>query len=723
MTTHDRSSAYPLDRLYPPGRRRLLKPRRWCCGAALLGLAAAPGLAAAATDEPLEEIVVTGELRESRLMDSARSVSVVRPNDGHSTTVHHLEEVLDQVPNVNFASGGSRARFFQIRGIGERGQFAEPLNSSVGLIVDGVDLSGIGVAASLFDVEQVEVLRGPQGTLYGANAMAGLINVITHDPTDELLVRTRLGAADFDGRDLGLVVSGPLSRNLGGRLAVQHYQDDGFSRNDFLDRNDTERRDELTARGKLEFSPNDRQRWTLSAGWVDVDNGYDAFSLDNSRTRLSDEPGHDRQQTAYGSARVEYGLTPGIDLVASVGGAASDIDYAFDEDWTFTGFHPEGFTSFDRYRRDRSTVTVDARLLSTPQGGLFGGRTEWVAGLYGLTQSVDLERNYTFLPEDFFSEFDIDRIAAYGELTHSVSERLRLTLGLRGERHEADYQDSDGVAFSPTDHLIGGRLVAERDLGADTMLYASATRGYKAGGFNTSGTLPAELREFDPESLWNFELGLKGRWLQGRLETRLALFHMLRDDVQVGTSIIRTRDDGTAEFVDLIDNAASGRNSGVELELGYQAASWLRLFANAAWLDTEFDDFVNTAGEDLDGEEQAHAPEYQLFAGAEIVRPAGWFLRLEAEGKGRFFFSNSRRFVDDIDQVRSDPYTLLNASAGYTASRWDVKVWGRNLTDVDFRTRGFFFGNDPRDGFTPRGFFQWGEPQRVGVTLNVALSP
>jgi len=674
-----------------------------------------------AAEQPIEEVVVLGEFRESRLMDSPRSVSVVRPNEGPSTTVHHLEQVLGRAPNVNFASGGSRARFYQIRGIGERGQFAEPLNSSVGLTVDGVDLSGIGIAASLFDVAQVEVLRGPQGTLYGANAMAGLINVITHDPTDELMVRARAGVADFDSRDLGLVVSGPLTRNLGGRLAVQHYRDDGFSRNAFLDRDDTEERDELTARGKLEFEANDRQTWIFTGGWVDVDNGYDAFSFDNSRTRLSDEPGHDRQETAYGSARLQHSLSSGVDLIASVGGAASDIDYAFDEDWAFTGFHPDGFTSFDRYRRDRSTVTLDARLVSTPQGGLFRGRTDWVAGIYGLTQSVDLERNYTFLAEDFFSEFDIDRVAVYGELTHSLNDRFRVTLGLRGERHESRYQDSNGVRFSPTDHLIGGRLVGELDIGRNAMGYASATRGYKAGGFNTSGTLAADLREFDPESLWNFELGLKAHGLEGRLDARVALFHMLRDDVQVSTSIIRTRDDGTAEFIDLIDNAAQGRNSGIELEFGYQATPWLRLFANAGWLDTEFDDFVNTAGEDLDGEEQAHAPDYQVFAGVEAGGAAGWFARVELEGKGSFFFSNSRRFVEDIDQVRSDSYTLLNASAGYRASSWDVTVWGRNLTDVDYRTRGFFFGNDPRDGFTPRGFFQWGEPQRVGVTVNFAL--
>ena len=127
---------------------------------------------------PIEEIVVTATLREDTLGSTASSVGVVTADEIAARGAAHLEEILAAVPNVNYASGASRARYYQIRGIGERGQFDEPLNSSVGLVVDGVDLSGIGTVAMLTDVEQVEVLRGPRGTLYGANALAGLINVV-----------------------------------------------------------------------------------------------------------------------------------------------------------------------------------------------------------------------------------------------------------------------------------------------------------------------------------------------------------------------------------------------------------------------------------------------------------------------------------------------------------------------------------------------------------------
>lgn len=672
-----------------------------------------------AQGQPIEEIVVTGELRESRLFDSSASISVLSLEEQRSGTVNHLEEILGWVPNVNFASGGGRARFVQVRGIGERGQFEEPLNPSVGLVLDGVDLSGVGITATLFDVDQVEVLRGPQGTLYGANALAGLINVRSNDPTPEFQSRLRLEAGDFGTQGIGGVVSGPLSETLGYRLAAQRYRDDGFMKNRFLGRDDVADHDELTVRGKLLWAPRPDQTWTFAAGYVDADNGYDSFSLDNNRITLSDEPGRDVQETGYGSVRVAWNLNDAVDFVGTLGGSRSDSDYRYDEDWTFVGFHPDGYSSTDRYQRERDSVSVDLRLLSGPAGRLFGDSTDWVAGLYALDQTSDLVRQYTFLAEDFTSRFETRRVAAYGELTHAFTPRTRMTLGLRAERHSASYRNSDALRFSPTDRMVGGRLVLEHDLTDGVMGYLSATRGYKVGGFNVSGTLEPALRQYDPEVLWNYEAGVKGSWLQGRLSARGAVFYMQRDDVQVATSLTLERDDGSVEFIDLISNAADGSNRGVELEVDYRPVQSLSLFANLGLLSTGFDDFINSNGEDLGGEDQAHAPGYQFFAGAEYRFAPGWYLRLEVEGKDSYYFSNSNRFVPEPDDVRSDAYELWNASLGYESAHWQLKLWGRNLTDEDYAVRGFYFGNDPRTGYEPNGWFQFGEPRRYGVTLTL----
>ena len=193
---------------------------------------------------------------------------------------------------------------------------------------------------------------------------------------------------------------------------------------------------------------------------------------------------------------------------------------------------------------------------------------------------------------------------------------------------------------------------------------------------------------------------------------------MQRDDVQIGTSIQRLRPDGSTEFIQLTSNAAEGTNRGVEAEISFAVTPAFTLFGNLGLLDSEFTDFVNSAGEDLDGEEQAHAPRYQFFAGGEYRFANGLFARLEVEGKDAFYYSDSRRFADNAEDLRSDPYELLNAALGWENERLDVRVWARNLTDETYTTRGFYFPNDPRDGYTERGWFQFGDPRRYGVTLN-----
>ena len=212
----------------------------------LVMLASTPVIA---TDE-LPEILVTAELRETQIMQSSASTTVLGAATIQERAAQHLQDILNMAPNVNFASGTSRARYFQIRGVGDRSQFQEPLNPSVGVILDAVDFSGIGSIGTLFDVEQVEVLRGPQGTLHGANALAGLINIRSHAPTEEFYNHIEATAGDYDSYGLGFISSGPLREDLLYRLAAQQFNSDGYTDNKYLDEEDTEERDELTLRGR-----------------------------------------------------------------------------------------------------------------------------------------------------------------------------------------------------------------------------------------------------------------------------------------------------------------------------------------------------------------------------------------------------------------------------------------------------------------------------------------
>ena len=686
----------------------MIFPNVWSRKLGLIIGLVVPLCAANAYAEMIEEVVVTAELRAVALSEAAGSISLLTPDD-RADVVNHLEEVLAQAVNVNIASGASRARFVQMRGIGERGQFAEPLNASVGLQIDGVDFSGIGTAATLFDVSQIEVLRGPQGTLYGANALAGLINVVTPASAKDWQSRAQFDLGNYGAQGVGAVISGPLNDTVGIRLSARKYRDDGFIDNVFLPSKSTDNHDESTVRLKLD-GRSASLAWQLAAGVVDVANGYDAFSLDNNRQTRSDQPGADEQTSRYLSARFEVNDLDWAQLIAAAGYTSSDVRYGYDEDWTYVGFHPYGYSSTDNYDREVKTVNLDLRWLSK---GASKDVPNWVVGIYLLDRDADLVRDYTWLEQSFTSRFALERRAVYGEFSLPMSELWTVSVGARAEIHQADYDDNAGVRFLPEDNLFGSRLKLERHFADNGLGYLSFSQGYKSGGFNTSGTLDADLRLFEPETLWNFEVGYKAKILQERGEIRLALFHMARADVQIATSIVRVRADGSSEFIEFTGNAASGVNQGLEAEIDLTFSERLLVSAGLGLLKTEYRDYVDAAGNNLDGREQAHAPGYQAHLTGRYEISERWFASLALEAKDGYYFSDSH-------SAEADSYALVNAAIGYRVGRYSARLWGRNLTDADYPVRGFYFGNDPRNGYTDTTWTQLGAPRQVG--LSVALT-
>lgn len=659
----------------------------------------------------LKEIIVTADYRQSSLDDIAASITVINADTMAKKNAQHLEDILLNAPNVNFSSGASRARFIQIRGIGERGQFSEPLNPSVGVMIDGVDFSGIGNVAMLYDVKQVEILMGPQGTRYGSNALAGLINLKSKAPSQEFSSGLQFQTGNNNSQGLAGFISGPATDDLFYRLSMQKIESDGFSQNLFLNK-PTNQRDETTLRAKFHWQITDTEQLDFTTSLIDLNNGYDIFSLDNVRDTLSDEPGFDRQNSKLASLKFTSSSSDTFTLELLGGFAQSDIAYGYDEDWVNTGFHPFEYSSTDHYFRDRKTGSAELRLISGDTGAFFSGRTDWVAGLYSLHQDVDLQRIYTFLPGTFTSHFIIDRLAFYAETSTALLDNLSIDLGIRSERFSAKYNDNNGLLFSPDDNLVGGKASLNLNLDNVGLFYGSLSRGYKSGGFNTDGSLDADLRDFAAETLWNYELGFKGQLLDKKLQLQLALFAMQRDDVQISSSTVRTRDDGSAEFVDFIGNAAAGSNRGVEANMQWLATDTLVLYGSAGLLNTEYKDFINSTGDSLDGREQAHAPGYQFTLGTTVQLSPALSLDLNVQGRDQFFFSDSHT-------VQSKEYTLLNASLQYVASHFDLTLWGRNLSDEDYFVRGFFFGNDPRENYSAKGYTQLGEPRVFGLTLDL----
>ena len=333
-------------------------------------------------DDRLDEIVVTATLRSAPASEVPASVTVLDQQTLRDAGRTNLEDVLGLIPNLNWAGDTSLPRYFQLRGIGELQQYQGAPNPSVGFLIDDIDFSGLGTAGTLYDLDQAEVLRGPQATRYGANALGGLIYLKSAEPTNAFYSRVDLEGGDYGTQSEGAVISGPVnSLDSSFRLAAQRYYTNGYFNNVYLNRDDTNRENEYTFRAKWLYTPSDRLRVELTAMQVNIDNGYDAFTIDNSRDTESDQPGVDSQHSTGVSLRAHYLLESDLGFTAIATYAKSIIKYSYDGDWGNPVLWAPAAT-VDQYseiqNRDRSTRTFEFRLGTESNRG-FG----WLAGFYG----------------------------------------------------------------------------------------------------------------------------------------------------------------------------------------------------------------------------------------------------------------------------------------------------------------------------------------------------
>ncbi|RLA04213.1 MAG: TonB-dependent receptor, partial [Gammaproteobacteria bacterium] len=298
-----------------------------------LSLATALFMSACATlaNDDDNKLIVTAQYRETSLADTATSVSVLSEDVIKDAGEQHLEEILSLVANINWAGGSSRPRYFQIRGIGERSQYEGAPNPSVGVLIDDIDFSGIGMVGTLFDTQQIEVLRGPQSARHGANALAGLINIKTKDPEAENQIYGQFLMAEDDNWSTAVSATGALnqSESVTGLFSIQQFEGNGFRHNSYLNKDDSNKRDEFTSRVKLHWQIKQQMHLAITAMVVDLDNGYDAWAIDNSMTTLSDKPGMDSQRSVAGSARFTVD-NDNFQFVSITTLADSDIEHSFD---------------------------------------------------------------------------------------------------------------------------------------------------------------------------------------------------------------------------------------------------------------------------------------------------------------------------------------------------------------------------------------------------------
>jgi len=666
----------------------------------------------------LDPIVVGADFRDTSLSQVSNSVSVISEKDIYDKASQSFVETIAATPNVNFSSGASKAKYIQIRGIGERSQFVTPINPSVGIMVDGIDFSQSALGVTMFDLKQIEVLRGPQGTTFGANGMAGVINVESNDPTNDANGHIEATVGNYNTKAVGIAVNAPIVEDkLLSRFSLYKNTSDGYMTNSYLNREDTNNIDELTAKAKLKWFVTDKHTIDFTYMHVDVNNGYDAWTFDNSRDSHSDQPGKDTQKTDAFSLKSTYQVNDKMHLVSSLSYSKTDMEYSYDEDWSYDGeFDPAwAYSSFDQYLRDRKQADIDMRMVSDEAGRIFNGSTDWTFGVYYKDYSEEMTRNYTYLYGiPFISNYDTKNTALYGQLDTHFTDKLTMVTGLRIEKWESEYSDSDNVNIDTDETLSGGKLGLNYQADADMLYYVTLSKGYKPGGVNSDYRLTADAKQYETETLWNLDAGLNSSHFDNKVKSRLNLFYGKRKDQQVKSSVVEHRTDGSSEFIDYLTNAAKGTYYGLESQIDYYLVENLHMYTSFGLLKAKFDEYKdpNPTAVDVTGRAPANSPEYQYNVGFDYLFLEAWTFKANVEGKGSYYFSNRH-------DEKSEDYALLNSSLEYTNGSFTASVWMRNITDEEYSVRGFgSFGNNPSKFYETELYTQFGAPRTGGLTLS-----
>ncbi|ALM52369.1 TonB-dependent receptor [Halomonas huangheensis] len=633
----------------------------------------------------LPAVTVTANKIEQKEERVPASLSVLYGEDLRDAGVDDLNGLARRTPNFTFQPfGQSGTNLPVVRGLSSS---ATAFSSSMLMLVDGVPtLMGQGFENSLVGVERVEILRGPQSTLYGRNAEAGVLSIHTLQPSDEPHARVDLGVGSRDKRSVRFDASGALlTDRLYAGIAGEWLAQDGFIDNRFQGGKEDDR-ERYNGRAVLRWEPTTSSSATLRYSRQEHDDGGSLWGpVDSSQREVrSGTDSWNRSQGSTLALDADLELSPGLRLRSI--SARNDFHDHVRQD---TDFLPADITHLERDFRF-NTISQELRLEGSSE------EHQWLLGVYADRADHDLGFHQHAPLGEQRTETSLggDTQAIFGQWIQPLSDRWLLTLGGRYEHDEvslspegSDSRDRDWQRFTP-------KVALQYEWSDETQLYASYTQGFRAGGFNAFAGA-ADYPSYDPERVTAYEIGVKGWAFDRRLQYETAVYWMDISDMQVQQIV--------QPGVVFITNAAEAYSAGLELSVDYllDAGWWLQ--ASLGLNRTRFEEFHDSGG-DYQGNRNPFAPEMTSYLGVRYDAQQGWFAQAGLTGIGS-------TFLDAANDYRQDGYALLDVSTGYQRGPYAVTFYVDNATDEDHDAIGFLNG-------TARVY---SEPREVGLTVSYEL--
>ncbi|MDJ1184247.1 TonB-dependent receptor domain-containing protein [Roseofilum casamattae] len=644
-------------------------------------------------------LTVTAEKVEETIQDVPLSITAFSEQNIQDANIDSLDSVADNTPNFSFFGEGSLTgnfNIYTIRGLANSNFLSR---DTVGFFVDDVPYDyGAFLDLDLVDVERIEVLRGPQNTLYGRNAQAGVVNIITKRPSNELEGKFIADYGNYNQRSVALSITTPIAEDrLFLRLSGQHRAQDGYIRNTVPDR-DVGDISGSNLRGTLVWTPNDDWEISFGASYQEDNNETPILQLesDNTRFRVSqDFNNFSELQSNTQTLKIAY-ENPNFIGTAITTRRYSQQDLEFDSDLSEVDL----LVAVADY--DSTVYSQELRFQSPPSDNRF----QWLIGGYyenrtfnvtadGLRFSSAAAEAFE-LPGAGFdrTQAEIEQItyAAFGQASYRPVDPLTFTLGLRydaatirmDQQRNLEVEGSDMVvpivAFNDaetTSDALLPRFAIEYEVTDDATIYGSITRGYKPAGLNFR-TESEDTLVINEELSWNYEIGVKTAWFDDRLIANLAVFHNVLNDFQVG----------------LLDATGATRNianaevsiTGLEFELKARPIVGLDLTAGFGYTNARYDSFFNRfTDESLDGNKLAYAPEFTLNLAAQYRSPEGLFARVELSTLGSYF-------TEETNTISQGTVTILDATLGYEVENYGIYLVADNIFDSRFFTSGAIVG-------------------------------
>ena len=685
----------------------------------------------------LNEIKVSGLSGDIKLQKSTQDVHIITSNKIAVSDLH-FQDIINDVPNLNYSGATSRPRYFQIRGIGELSQYAGESgpNYYVATVIDDIDISGIGMPIFLDDINQIEVFQGPQSYAYGHNAMAGLIHVKTKDPTsvEYSEINTAVGNDELFKISLQKNFKPMLDNKLLINQFAYYSQQNGFLYNNFL--NDYKNNKiEFVEKIKLLYRHNNISTSKLTLIYSNLDNGYDAWSPENDRdTTYSNSPGKDSQEMFAFSLKNESHVN-GAKITNITNYLNSNLEHSYDSDWANDTFWEEEYEYVADYDNDIfpwEFRQIELRERSMVSNDLRYNNNIFTIGLYYQNLIEDDNASGWLLgglDVALKSKFTNTNHALYAQFKEYINN-ITVTLNLRYEENELDYQavhtGFDYYTYNEyltlidkntKDKLFGFRISILDSVDQKNVFYTSISSGYKAGGVNQDYTLADINTFYEPEKNVNLDFGW--RYIDKESAFNINLFYMDRTNIQINLS---SQNDGNPNtFYYYTANASNGYNYGLNFDYTYDDNnfnSYIKVGLLKSMINA-YDYTIQDVTINNEARESAHAPAYTYSVG--LTKYYKYFyVSIDFTGKDAFYYDYSYN-------EKSKPYSLLNSSIGFKINdNTKISIWAKNVLNKKYSVRGFYFSLKPIDLNENGNYYDddnselyesYGEPLTIGLNL------